>query len=246
MRLDVRVTVHDIARRLPGIAVLRDHCRSMAMLEAVLSPKWEDRYHSFDAHWSDTESMASMRNGSGDEYSIVFSAAGAYVRGFAHESPMSPYAQDGPWPGVLDDVPEVFRSCVEEPAFSDEDGMPVITVCMWREPGDSDWKTGTIDFPEETTGDPDGARSLFQLLVDRSAEAFQRWAQDYYEASVNLEAVRHVYSSRPLTEGVVSALNPEVTLADLAGDITEIGYPLGRPTSPLTPPNIVQRSKHAT
>lgn len=33
-----------------------------------------------------------MRNGSGDEYAIVFSAAGAYIRGFDHEAVMSPYA----------------------------------------------------------------------------------------------------------------------------------------------------------
>ncbi|MGN5380884.1 hypothetical protein BIV25_15295 [Streptomyces sp. MUSC 14] len=220
------MTVHDVARQLPEIAALRDHCRSMAMVEAVLSPEWSGRYHSFNAHWSGTEAMASMRTGSGDEYSIVFSAAGVYVRGFAHESPMSPYAEDGPWPGVLDEVPDVFRSCVEEPAFSDEDGMPVVTACMWREVGDDRWKTGTIDFPEVTTGDPDGAVYLFGLLADRSAEAFQRWAEDYYEVSVDLEAVRHVLSSQPLTEAVIRALNPDVTPADLAGDITEIGYPL--------------------
>jgi hypothetical protein len=197
----------------------------MAMLEAVLSPEWADRYYSFDAHWSESESMASMRNGSGDEYSIVFSAAGAYIRGFAHESPMSPYAEDRPWPGVLDDVPEVFRACVKEPAFSDEDGMPVITACIWRELGDDGWKTGTTDFLEEATEDPDGAEYLFPLLVDRSAEAFQRWAEEYYEVPVNVQAVRHVLSSRPLTKGMVSALNPEVTLTDLAGEITKIGYP---------------------
>ncbi|MFJ6724551.1 hypothetical protein ACIQPQ_06485 [Streptomyces sp. NPDC091281] len=226
MRLDVRVAAHDIARQLPETAVLHDHCRSLAMLEAILSPEWESRYHSFDAHWSAVETMASMRNGSGDEYSIVFSAAGAYVRGFAHESPMSPYAEDGPWPGVLDDVPHAFRSYVEEPAFSDEDGMPVVTACMWREAGDDHWKTGTIDFPEAATGDPDGAAHLFVLLVDRTAEAFQRWAEDYYEVPVDVEAVRHVLSSRPLTEGVVHALNPEITPADLAGDVREIGYPV--------------------
>lgn len=224
MRLDERVTVQDVARQLPDIAVLREHCRSLAVLEAVLSPEWADRYHSFDDHWSGTQSMASMRNGSGDEYSIVFSAAGAYVRGFDHESPMSPYAEDGPWPGVLDDVPDVFRPCVEEPAFSD-DGMPRVTACMWRETGDDDWRTGTIDFPDEGTDDPDGATYLFQLLVDRSPEAFQQWAEDYYEVPVDLEAVRHVLSSRPLTEDVVRALNSEIVVADLAEDIAEIGYP---------------------
>ncbi|BFO15284.1 hypothetical protein SHKM778_16720 [Streptomyces sp. KM77-8] len=150
----------------------------MAVLEAILSPEWEGRRHSFDDHWSETESMASMRNGSGDEYSIVFSPAGAYVRGFDHESPMSPYVMDGPWPGVLDEVPEVFQPYVEEPAFSDEDGMPLVTACLWREPLDDGWRTGTIDFPDTASKDPDGARYLFHLLEDRSPEASQRWAED--------------------------------------------------------------------
>ncbi|GGW87456.1 hypothetical protein GCM10010297_05700 [Streptomyces malachitofuscus] len=197
----------------------------MAVLEAVLSPERESRRHFFDDHWSETESMASMRNGSGDEYSIVFSPAGVYVRGFDHESPMTPYAEDGPWPGVLDEVPEVFRPYVEEPAFSDEDGMPLVTACTWRETVDDRWKAGTIDFPDAATEDPDGAGYLFQLLVDRTPEAFQRWAEDYYEVPVDLDAVRHVFSSHPLTEEVVRALSSETVLLDLSEDIAEIGYP---------------------
>jgi hypothetical protein len=38
------------------------------------------------------EDLASMQNGSGDEYSIVFLDDGAaYARGFDHESPVSPW-----------------------------------------------------------------------------------------------------------------------------------------------------------
>ncbi|MER7199752.1 hypothetical protein [Streptomyces sp. CB01635] len=211
---------------MPEISVLREHCRSLSVLDAILSPEWEDRYYSFNDRWSETESLASMRNGSGDEFSIVFSPAGAYIRGFAHEAPMSPYTEDGPWPGVLDEVPDVFRPCVEEPAFCDEDGMPVVTACMWRETDHASWKAGTINYPDEQPDDPDGAGHLFQLLVDRSPEAFQQWAEDYYERPVALEAVSHVFASRPLSDSVVNALNSEITVADLAKDLAEIGYPL--------------------
>ncbi|CAM5238099.1 hypothetical protein [Streptomyces aurantiogriseus] len=219
------MTVQDAARRLPEIDALRKHCRALALLEAILSPDWAYRNHSFDAHWSRTEAMASMRNGSGDEWAIVFSPAGAWIRGFAHESPMSPYEEDGPWPGVLDDVPEVFAAYVEEPAFTDEDGLPVVTACLWRRATDDGWSTGTIDFPEHPTDDPDGAGHLFRLLTDRSAQALRAWAEDYYEVPVDLEAVRHVLASRPLTDAVVRALNPELTVADLAKDLEETGYP---------------------
>ncbi|MBV2354096.1 hypothetical protein KUM39_06915 [Streptomyces sp. J2-1] len=219
------MTVYDVARQLPSIADLRDKCRSLAMLDAILSPDWEGRYYSFNAVRADGEQMASMHNGSGDEYSIVFSAAGAYVRGFDHESPMSPFGNDGEvWPGVIDEVPELFRPFVEEPAFTDHEGVPVVTACLWRGQTDARWHHGTIDFPEGAV-DPDGATRLFSLLIDRSPEAFQRFAEDYYEASIDLGAVSRVHALRPLSQELVSLLNPEVSLASLAQDISEIGYP---------------------
>ncbi|MEU1420761.1 hypothetical protein [Kitasatospora sp. NPDC005751] len=219
------MTVHDVARRLPAGADLRDLCRSLAMLDAILSPDREGRYHSLDAGWADGEEMASMRDGSGDEYSIVFSAAGVYVRGFAHESPMSPYGNDGePWPGVVDGVPEPFGRFVEEPAFTDEDGVPVVTACLWRGPADDRWHHGSIDFPGDTA-DPDGSAGLFALLLDRSPEAYQRFAEDYYETAVDLAAVSRVFALRPLGQDLVSLLNPEVELGELAQDIAGIGYP---------------------
>ncbi|MFD9672647.1 hypothetical protein ACFWAO_12180 [Streptomyces sp. NPDC059981] len=102
--------------------------------------------------------------------------------------------------------------------------MPVVTACLWRGPTDERWHHGTIDFPEGAV-DPDGATGLFGLLVDRSPEAFRRFAEDYYEVSVDPGAVSQVYALRPLDQELVSLLNPEVSLTDLAQDISEIGYP---------------------
>ncbi|MEV0024047.1 hypothetical protein AB0H45_17865 [Streptomyces atroolivaceus] len=219
------MTVYDVARRLPTVADLRDLCRSLAMLDAILSPDRESRYYSFDATWAEGEEMASMRNGSGDEYAVVFSSAGVCIRGFDHEAPMSPYNHDGePWPGVIDGVPEAFKPFVEEPAFTDEDGVPVVTACLWREASDDQWHHGTIDFPSDCV-DPDGTAGLFGILVDRSPEVFQRFAEDCYEVPMDLRTVSEVYALRPLNQDLVSSLNAEVTLADLAQDISEIGYP---------------------
>ncbi|MBA9003476.1 hypothetical protein [Thermomonospora cellulosilytica] len=220
------MTAHDVAQLLPDIARLHDLCRSLAVLEAILSPEWEYRYYSFNADWSCEEEMASMRNGSGDEYSIIFSPAGAYVRGFAHESVMSPYANEDhePWPGVLDSVPEVFRSCVQEPAFCDENGVPIVTVCLWRQADDDRWHVGEIDYPQNES-DPDGSADLFGLLTNPSPEAYQQFAEDYYEVPVDLEAVRHIYALHPLTQDLVSRLNPEILIGDLTEDLAQARYP---------------------
>lgn len=220
------MTVYDVARCLPAIPELRALCRALAALDVVLSPETDDdAYHLYDTAWAPGEELASMWDGAGNEYSVVFTAAGAYVRGFDHESPMSPYANDDaePWPGVLDSVPDVFRECVEEPAFSDEFGTPNVTVCLWREHGDTVWRHGDIAFPG---GDQDGADWLFALLTDRTPEAFREWAQDYYGEPVDLDAVRHVYAGQPMTADVVTALNAATTLAALADRIVATGYPV--------------------
>ncbi|WP_330273166.1 hypothetical protein OG205_41025 [Lentzea sp. NBC_00516] len=219
------MTAYDVAHRLPAIPELRALCRAMAALDVVLSPDSDDRYYHYSTTWAPGEELASMRDGAGNEYDIVFTAAGAYVRGFDHESPMSPYATDDdePWPGVLDTVPDVFRKCVEEPAFSDEFDMPYLTVCLWREHGDTAWRHGDIAFPD---GGDDGADWLFALLTDGTPEAFQDWAQDYYEMLVDLDAVRHFYAGLPLTADVVTALNPATTLAAVTDHVAATGYPI--------------------
>ncbi|WP_343954484.1 hypothetical protein [Nonomuraea longicatena] len=197
------------------------------MLDSIMSPDWESRYFSFDSKWAEAEEMASMRDGHGNDYSIVFSPAGAYARGFDHESPMSPYRVNppAPWPGLFDSVPEVFHPHVREPAFSDPVGVPRATVCFWSEVAGGGWKTGAIEAPPAGVEDDGSAEWLFEVLLDGRPEGYQRFAEEYYEVPVDIEAVRHVYALRPLTQSLVSALNPEVALADLAEDLTEIGYP---------------------
>ncbi|MFE2722331.1 hypothetical protein [Kitasatospora sp. NPDC059327] len=196
--------------RLPAITDLRDRCRAFAVLDAALSPDDRDgRYYSFDAHWAPGEQLASMRDGCGNDWFLVFSPAGAYGRGFDHEAPNAPE--------LLATVPEVFRPYAEEPAFADTDG-PIVTVCFWRRPDDAAW---TVAAAEK------GGEGLFELLVDGSAEAYREWAEEYYEPESPLDpaAVAEVLALRPLTPAVLAGLNPDVELAGLAEDIAGIGYP---------------------
>ncbi|MFF7454737.1 hypothetical protein [Kitasatospora sp. NPDC008115] len=200
--------------RLPDTAALRDRLRGVAMLEAILGPAWGDRYYSFNSRWSEGEEMASMRNGEGDDWFMVLSPAGVYARGFDHTAPNAGAR-------LLAEVPEAFRSHVQEPAFGEEDGVPLATVCFWREAGDTAWRAPSAS--------PTGGVELFGLLgAEDLTEAYREWAEEYYELEDGLDAaaIAHVLALRPLTGAVVSALNPDVEPADLADDIAEIGYPV--------------------
>ncbi|GIE89557.1 hypothetical protein [Actinoplanes regularis] len=217
------VTVYDVARALPDLPALRRRCQALATLDAIVSPDWEYRYYSFDTRWAPDEQMASMRNGSGDAWSIVFSRAGAFIRGFDHESPMARCAGPGDlWPGLVDTVPQVFSGCVNEPAFSFK-GTLEATVCLWRQHDDDRWHAGDVDFPDRD--DPDGADRLFHVLMEGTPLAYQQFAEDYYETTMDLATIGEIFALRPLTDELVRRLNPDLLVADLTEDLAEIGYP---------------------
>jgi hypothetical protein len=111
---------------------------------------------SYDAAWGPGEQLASMRNGSGDEWSVTFTAAGTYLRGFDHESALNPFAQQPPGlaPGLLDRLPATLRGAADESAFTLED-LPLVTLALWRLSGEGYWSFG--DGSVGPDGD-DGAR----------------------------------------------------------------------------------------
>lgn len=226
------MTAYDIAAKLPSIDVLRDRCRALAVLERIIDGG--EPYYAYTRSWGDDEA-ALMDNGSGDEWTIVFTAGGAFIRLFDHESPMSPYRDPDhePWPGLLDGIPELFRPQLNEPAFADEEGQFLATAVLWRLTDDDRWHTGDgITFP--TTGSPhsgttpDGTH-LLDILLDDITGQYIAFANDYYETDLDHTAVDHIIAQRPLTNAVVQTLNPEATLARLHTDTTAIGYPIATP-----------------
>lgn len=169
------------------------------MLDAILCPEWEYRYYCYDQRWAPGHQRASMRDGTGNEYSVVFSAPGALIRGFAPDSVQEEFRADPP-------------PCWRELA----DGTPTVTAMLWRERGDLTWQAR----PE------DGDEAMFGLLADGSPEAYHRFAQDYFEVTLDLAAVARVFSHEPLTHELVQALTLYARIEDLVDDCAAIGWAL--------------------
>ena len=199
---------------------MRRLLQSLAMLDAIMSPEWESRYYSFDARWAPSKQMGSMRNGSGDDFFAMFNRAGCFLKGFAHEKPMSPYrcVPKAPWPGVLEGVSDEFADALREPAFVIED----TTFCIWRRYEDREWHRGNIDFPH--TPDPDGSETLLAPL-DGDPVRYHEFAEYYYDRTVNLDLVRHIYRQLPLNGKVIARLNSAADDNAVMHEAVQIGYP---------------------
>lgn len=202
---------------LPEIEVLRQRAQSLAMLDALLSPEWLDRIFSFDAAWGENEQMASMRNGEGDEWFILFDAHGAACKGYVHETKA---AQDRRFADEIQSrLPKQFSAFLHEAAFSMQDA----SFCYWRSWNDSAWQR--LNHPDLTMADLDDGSDFLALLIE-PASAYQEFAQDYFEIAVPIEAIEQIFAHVALTQTLANSINPELEPGEIEALAMEIAYPL--------------------
>ncbi len=163
--------------------------------------------------------MASMRDGCGNDYFILFNSAGAIIKGFDHESVMSPYANEPKkvWKGVFNNVPSEFEEFLSEPAFNIED----TTFCVWRKYTDTSWQIGEVDYPSNEN--PDGLEELL-FALDGNPETYKSFAYEYYEMEIPISSIKSIYQHKLLTAELVKTLNENISVGALRKDIEEIGY----------------------
>ena len=192
---------------------LKQIMQSKAALDAIISPEWEYRYYSFNSVWGDGEMMGSIRNGSGDDLFVLFSASGAFVKGFNHEQ-WEEFATDE----AYREVPSCFANAVSESAFSPEH----VTFCCWYAEDREIWEEAAIPpFDCEENG---SAWMLSEIGGD--AVRYVEFAKEYYEIDIDEMAVQSVYSHLPMTIELAKLLNAEVDYLALMRDLAEIGYPV--------------------
>jgi hypothetical protein len=214
------MNVHDLVSALADPDVLRARCRALTMLDVVLdgfAPK-----HGYFPGWREGVDLATMENGSGDLYGIVFDPAGVFLYGFDHECDATPWREwpRAHWPGLLEGLPAALAHYPADPELQFE-GFFDATVCAWRETGATSWQCGPVVFEP---GESDGASWLFGVLTDGSAEAVCSDAEDYYERPVDRQAVDALLAGAPLNPRTVGALNPAAAFEAMAERARLLGY----------------------
>jgi hypothetical protein len=205
---------------LPPMVPLVRRCQALAALDLILSPEWEYRYYSFNPHWSNREIMASMRNGSGDEWWIVFHRNGwAALKGLDHESRAWDKHGEKLSRALQQAIPDELTGFSTEPAFR----WDQTSFAYFRRPGAAQW-TRANDLAGYTADDA-GDTELLALLVGSPAD-YVTFARDYYETEWDERLVAGIFELQPITAAIVKALNPGTSLQDIEEELfSEIQYP---------------------
>ncbi len=201
---------------LPEPKQLQRICKVLASLDAVLQPQEWLRYHLYYPSWGSEIQVAKIDKGAGDILFCIFSPAGTVIKGFDHESPLSPHAQEEyeVWPGIYDRLPAALSILLDDPAFARED----VTFCLWQTPGSKIWERGPVQFPPD--GD-DGSDFLLGTLFPKATK-YSDWAKAYYETDIPLESVQQVYETLTLDEETARTIHPQVDYDAIQGELSSL------------------------
>jgi len=198
---------------LPASEKLKNACKAMAVIDAILSQDWVYRYYSFNSAWSDEEEFFEMRNGEGDQVLILFREEGTVINGFAHE------AEEADKNKLTHELPAVFHEFI----FGEPVHSAGTTFCVWKN-GEDKWKTGIVAANDDHSE---------ELLSPLNAEpvTYRKWATAYFkgsykESGIPIEIVSRIFNHEPLTKEMVLAIVDELQDWDqLIEDLIEISYP---------------------
>jgi hypothetical protein len=205
---------------LPPIDQLISRCRALAALDLILSPDWQGRYYSFNSRWSERELMASMCDGCGDEWWIVFHRDGwAGLKGLGHESPAWSRHRETLSSALQRSFPAGLKGFSTEPAFRwDQTSFAYFITTEtagWIRAND------VAGYSADDAGDT----QLLAHVVGTPSD-YADFATDYYETEVPEHLVAAVFALEPITATIISSLNASTSLKDIAEELYgEIQYP---------------------
>ncbi len=195
---------------------LEQNWRAWAAADLILCDEAWLRVYAFDADWATGQSMGKVDDGSGNRVYALFTPAGTVLKGFDHESEVSPAARDDDsvWPDMYAGMPTPLWEALYDPALEPSD----VTFCLWRGPEDTHWCQGFTLSPDTD----DGSEGLLGYFFE-TPEEYTEWAEAYYERPIDAGAIALLASGAAITPELISRLNPERNAEEALGELREYG-----------------------
>jgi hypothetical protein len=186
------------------IESLKKKLKSLALADAILSPEWEYRYFSYNSQWAEQEEMASMRDGTGGHWFVLFQTEGRV--GYKFISPDDGLIDN--LSEIKDKIPLQYKAFIEEPAFYVDQATGI-------------WLLKNNEWIKYGLSRPKYLEDL-ATVIEWGVEGYKKWAEDYYERDIDQEALSHIFKHE-VSQSLIKKLNSEITIEELDKDLKEIG-----------------------
>ncbi len=198
---------------------LKELCKAISVLEAIICPEWELRYYSYQQNWDKNEELCEVRNSEGDAVLILFQQNGICINCFDKTCIINSLSNDVQEIsfGIKHELPEQFSEFI----FGEPVKSIGTTFCIWSVNG-RNWKVWNKKLFDDE--DKSAVKNLLELF-DGNPMTYKKWAEEYYECELNIKYIEEVYKGSILSKEIVIGINPNFDdYEQLKADLAEIGY----------------------
>lgn len=199
--------------------VLLKRLTAYSIIDAIMNAgeEYDASVYHCNTLWNAGVALFTIDDGGGDHFHVLFSENGVVIKGFGHESDLSPYnyGDDADYPayGFYAHMPPALYELLDDEAL--ERGL--VTFCAWREAGDHEWQAARIDVADDWS---DGSADFLDYFSER--EAYVAWLGEYYDTEIDVATVYDILAGDAVTEEMVAVLNPKADVYQVLEDIYDI------------------------
>ena len=193
---------------------MKELLKKQAILDIIITPEhdaWR-RLVSYEYDKTKRCDRFHISNDSGDHLYVLMSPEGAIIKGFDHESCLSPYQNDEEptVESIYANVPAELLALLDEETEKND-----VTFCIWQKPGEVHWHQNSIELPDycfdsDRTQPEDGGQAFLMSYIFAGADEWYEWASIYYELREEAwDAAARLYETGEITRSMMEDLNPE-------------------------------------
>lgn len=211
--------------QLPDLRELKNYLLCQAALDITMLPEEKSwlRITSYFPNYLEGVDMFHIDNGASDHLYILFSTTGIIIKGFDHESILSPYANEDEiiTPGIYDTTPPELLALLDTHTEKDD-----VTFCVWYDLNNSTWRKGIITVPEGYKDGDDGEGFLLGYIFT-TPDDWLDWAQHYYgdkNKDIDITVVKKYYRKQIITHEDILSMNTNADVEYVFSKLMKLGY----------------------
>lgn len=195
--------------KIPGSEELQKRLLAYSKIDYIMNGENEflKIYHYDDKNWVKNGHYFRIDDSGGDHYHVLISPAGSVVKGFGHETEMSPYNfSDEDMPALIQThdfykgMPQVLYQLLEDDALEKD----LVTFCVWQKSEEKHWSYAPIDIPSNWA---DGTKDFLTYVFP--PEEYLQWFEEYYEKPLDKKVFHKIYTGEEITADIIEKIPTE-------------------------------------
>lgn len=199
------MNINHTLKNFPDPDVLLDRLTNYSIIDVIMNngAEFDGSVYHCNTDWNAGVALFTIDDGCGDHFHILFSDQGSVIKGFGHESDLSPYnyEDDDEYPDYrfYENIPHELYELLDDDALERD----LLTFCAWRTTDNDEWQAARINVADDWR---DGSADFLDYLSEQ--EDYVAWLAEYYDMDIDKNTIADILGGVAVTEDMVALLNP--------------------------------------